>query len=486
MDLILIKREVRLAGKKLHQDLSIKVLEGQVDSDSLSLFNISRTGMFLEGVPDLPTGTPIKLALHFGADEKIIAHTDVRWARPTNLGPFQPRGLGVRISHIAPHELQTFENYLDHAALRLTASDIMAVGDFVVPPTLTIRELDELRRQKYLPAAIVAEPGKAPLGVIAVEWAFSLPGVRNLFDFPVTELMRPTPPVIHPDMDGGALLKELFSDNQFVYVVGENIQQPFGLLTQELLGSVWPMMWKSLIQESLSPLEQGVYRLVHDLRTPLATIHSTHSLFADGTIDANSYLQRGFAAAVDSNCQRLIDLTEDMLQLAKGGRRDSQVELVETLLYPLITDIVQRLHPFADQRGMSFDIVVSQTLTWPTMPRVIIRLLENLIGNSLHNGSAGSRIRIAAEADAKHLELSVADQGEGINAELLSKIEGALSDNQAATPSALSKSNGTHGFGLAIVRQLLAILNGTCQVTANDQGGLTVRIFFPHTPLRSV
>lgn len=472
------KRDVRLAGKRLHPDLSVTVLEGQAAPDSLSLFNVSRGGMFLEGTAGLQEGTPIKLALHFGGAEQVVAHTDVRWIRPASQGPFQPQGLGVRINHIDPTDLDTFENYLEEGALHLTVSDIMAVGNFTVPPTLRIRDLDELRRQKYLPAAIVAEAGGPTLGLIPVDWLFSLPTTQSMLDQPVTDVMIPPPPVLDPELGGSTLLKNLFAGSQLVYLVGNGSSEHYGILTHDIIASVWTMLWKSLVHENTSPMEQGIYRLVHDLRTPLSAIHSTHALLTDGTLDFKSYLQAGFAVAVDSNCRRLMDLTEDMLHLAKNPRKGQGFLPVELLLAPLVADIGTRLQPLASKKSMMLMSTISGHLSWPTSPGMLLRLLENLLGNSVRNAAFGSVVKISAQCDTQHLQINVEDQGEGIPSETLERVRRSLSSVEGPL-GRYPQSHGTHGFGLTIVRQLLNILHGSAQVTANSKGGLTIQLTLP-------
>ena len=433
--------------------------------------------MFLEGAANANEGANVLLALNFGERDRIVATTDVKWVRPSSNGPFQPQGLGVQFIRLDPRDRTLLENYLDEGAIHLTISDIMAVGDFSISPNMRVRELAELRREKYFPAAVVREGNAAPLGLVPVEWLFSFPLSTKIGDMPVTEVMVPAS-FISPEITGTDLVRGMFAARDMNYIVsGSTEQELYGLITHDMIEGLWPVLLRSFLRESTSPIEQSMFRLVHDLRTPLTAIQSTHGLLTEGTVDLKTYLHSGFSTAVEANCSRLLELTEEILHLASGKAPTLTLTQTPVPVRALINEIVERLTPLANRRSMSIVAKVSPALLWPTVPKNLTRLLENLLGNSLRNAAAGAQIIIEAESDNQSLQIVVSDQGAGVPENVLRSMIRTLEEPQDDRANEQVRRDG-HGFGLSIVRQLLEILDGKATVTANAKGGITVKLHF--------
>ena len=472
------KRDFRIAGRRLHPELNVEIISGLPTADETpSLFNISRGGMFLEGAANALEGSNVQLALNFGERDRIVATTDVKWVRPSSNGPFQPQGLGVQFTRLEPKDRTLLESYLEEGAIHLTISDIMAVGDFSISPNMRVKELAELRREKYFPAAVVREGSAAPLGLVPAEWLFSFPLSAKIGDMPVTEVMVPAS-FISPEITGTDLVRGMFAARDMNYIVsGATEQELYGLITHDMIEGLWPVLLRSFLREGTSPIEQSMFRLVHDLRTPLTAIQSTHGLLSEGTVDLKTYLHSGFATAVEANCSRLLELTEEILHLASGKAPTQTLTQNPVPVGALISEIIERLTPLAKRRSMTIVARVSPTLLWPTAPKTLTRLLENLLGNSLRNAASGAQIVIEAESDNQTLQIVVSDQGTGVPEEVVRSMIRALEEPQADRAHEQALRDG-HGFGLTIVRQLLGILGGKAAVTANAKGGITVKLHF--------
>ena len=100
------------------------------------------------------------------------------------------------------------------------------------------------------------------------------------------------------------------------------------------------------------------------------------------------------------------------------------------------------------------------------------QVLDNLIANALDALSAGGHVTVTAAVTTAGAQITVADDGPGMNAE---------DRERAFLRFSTSNPNGT-GLGLAIVHRLVTSNGGTARLTETPGGGLTVILDFPGVP----
>jgi signal transduction histidine kinase len=105
-------------------------------------------------------------------------------------------------------------------------------------------------------------------------------------------------------------------------------------------------------------------------------------------------------------------------------------------------------------------------------PRLLSRVLSNLIGNSIEALRAGGEIRVSAARRNGRIETSVEDDGPGVPAETLTRL---------FDPYFSAKSGGT-GLGLAIAKKIVEEHGGTIGAANRPEGGFRVRFDLPAAP----
>jgi signal transduction histidine kinase len=210
----------------------------------------------------------------------------------------------------------------------------------------------------------------------------------------------------------------------------------------------------------------------HQLRTPLAALRLRLDLLAADTDAATGH---ELAGALEE-LARLSRLVDGLLAVA---RAENVVPVPTTVdVAEVARERVVAWHPVADDRGISLEALVGG----PARPRASVlawlgeghleQVLDNLIANALEALSTGCHVTVTTTATMAGAQVTVADDGPGMNAE---------DRERAFLRFSTSNPNGT-GLGLAIVHRLVTSNGGTARLAETPGGGLTVILDFPGVP----
>ncbi|MEM7592938.1 MAG: ATP-binding protein [Cyanobacteria bacterium P01_A01_bin.83] len=232
----------------------------------------------------------------------------------------------------------------------------------------------------------------------------------------------------------------------------------------------------------------------HELRTPLNGIIGFLKLLLEGMAD-DPEEQREFIEEAYKSSIHLLNLINDILDIAKIEAGKMELELTEIELNELFQDVDNLIHTQAKQKGLNFQIKSPATLTPITLYGNYQRLLQvmlNLIGNGIKFTKEGGII-VSAEVNNKKVEsqgiefpgmvkISVADTGIGVSLEKQNK----LFENFYQVDGSRTKSYGGTGLGLAISQKLVEAMGGTISFYSMGEGlGSTVTFTIPlsHLPV---
>ncbi|MHC9290881.1 sensor histidine kinase [Mycobacterium sp. LTG2003] len=208
----------------------------------------------------------------------------------------------------------------------------------------------------------------------------------------------------------------------------------------------------------------------HELRTPLAAIQGYAELTRQDSANLPPTTEYALAR-IEAEARRMTVLVSDLLLLSRLGE-GQDLETDDVDLSDLIVDVVN-------------DAAVSApTHTWlarlPDDPVSVrgdrVRLhqvVSNLLTNARMHTPPGSTVTITLTVDGEHAELTVADDGPGIDAELLPNLFGRF----VRADKSRSRELGSTGLGLAIVASIVEAHKGSVTVvSAADETVFTVRI----------
>lgn len=232
----------------------------------------------------------------------------------------------------------------------------------------------------------------------------------------------------------------------------------------------------------------------HELRTPLNGIIGFLKLLLEGMAD-NPEEQREFIEEAYKSSIHLLNLINDILDIAKIEAGKMELELTEIELEELLQNVDNLIRTQAEQKSLNLQIKYPATLTPVTLYGNYQRLLQvmlNLVGNGIKFTQEGG-IVISAEVNNKKVEvqgieflgmvkISVADTGIGVSLEKQNK----LFENFYQVDGSRTKSYGGTGLGLAISQKLVEAMGGTISFYSMGDGlGSTVTFTVPlsHLPV---
>ncbi len=230
----------------------------------------------------------------------------------------------------------------------------------------------------------------------------------------------------------------------------------------------------------------------HELRTPLNGIIGFLKLLLEGMAD-NPEEQQEFIEEAYKSSIHLLNLINDILDIAKIEAGKMDLELTEVELDELFHDVDNLIRTQAEQKNLNFKINYPATMTPVTLYGNYQRLLQimlNLVGNGIKFTREGG-IVISAEVNNKKVEsqgielpgmvkISVADTGIGVSLEKQNK----LFENFYQVDGSRTKSYGGTGLGLAISQKLVEAMGGRISFYSMGEGlGSTVTFTVPLTHL---
>lgn len=221
----------------------------------------------------------------------------------------------------------------------------------------------------------------------------------------------------------------------------------------------------------------------HELRTPLNSIIGFSEVLVD--IDTLSSKQQGWARNIQNSGHVLLELINNILDLAKLEAGRMEVQTQEFSINALLNDLGEMIRPLAQKKDIQVSIHVDSDVPMLFQDQGKVRqILTNLLANAVKFTPEGGRIRASASRRADQLLLQVQDTGIGIPEQERSIIfeKFRQAPSMLGVDSLTRKHSGT-GLGLSIVRELCILLGGTVEVESDVGKG---SLFLVTLPVRHV
>jgi signal transduction histidine kinase len=217
----------------------------------------------------------------------------------------------------------------------------------------------------------------------------------------------------------------------------------------------------------------------HELRTPLNSIIGFSEVLAE--INSLSEKQRGYARNIRNSGHVLLDLINDILDLAKLEAGKTEVKPQDFSITSLVEDLGEMIRPLAVKKNIKVQTRVDDDI--PTLHQdqgKVRQILTNLLSNAVKFTPEGGRINTDVSLDGDDVVLRVSDTGVGIaepdRTIIFEKFRQAPST--IGVDSLTRKHSGT-GLGLSIVRELCILLGGTIEVESEIGKGSVFTVVLP-------
>lgn len=187
----------------------------------------------------------------------------------------------------------------------------------------------------------------------------------------------------------------------------------------------------------------------HELRTPVTSLLLATQLLEEEALGPLTEAQRELVLAQKQDLDRLERLMRDLLDVTRLEAGSSPPRLEWTPPATLVAPIVATLRPQADEKGVGLTVHVAAELPMVEAdPRMIGRVLTNLLANALRHTPAGGTVILRARHEGEGVTFEVEDNGEGIPKEYLDKIFRRFVQVPGAT-------GGGAGLGLSIAQNIV-------------------------------
>jgi signal transduction histidine kinase len=231
------------------------------------------------------------------------------------------------------------------------------------------------------------------------------------------------------------------------------------------------------VHRELEAYREALAMVVHDLRTPLATVAFAADLLLEGAVppdQASRYLHIIHRSASDT-----VDLVNDLMELARweGGARPLRLEPLPVEV--LIDDVLESRRLLAGRKQVRLRAhVPAGTAPVHADRRALVRALGNLLDNAIAASPQRERVDVTADRQGDAVVVSVSNIGPAIPAETASRLFEPFSRAEDSTGDGL-------GLGLAIARRIVEAHGGRIRVISSDGAPTTFAFTVPLTDTES-
>lgn len=214
----------------------------------------------------------------------------------------------------------------------------------------------------------------------------------------------------------------------------------------------------------------------HEVRTPLNAILGFAQLLHEKP-GADLEKSRRYAQNIIASGRSLLNLINDLLDLAKAEAGKMELHIEKTSLGPLCESIAEFFAPMSIEKEQEVVIAVDPEIPMLiTDPGKLRQILSNLFSNAVKYTPVRGHIRLSAvRLDEKNIRISLADDGPGIAKDNHQTI---FEKFRQVDGSITRPGQGT-GLGLAISRELTSLLSGTIWVESELGRGATFFVDLP-------
>lgn len=271
----------------------------------------------------------------------------------------------------------------------------------------------------------------------------------------------------------------IFQQNSTSQLIGK--QLPFYLVIWITAFLVVLILSYILLRKTFEPTKKAlksqknfITSASHELKSPLAVI-SANAEAIEGSVNVSEKTLRHIHT-IDSECQRMSHLIQDMLVLASSDAKTWSLNKNEINVDTLLITLYENYAPLCMQKGLSLNLDLLD-ISYPTLNtdgERLSQILGILLDNAIHYSYSDSNIQLQTSMSKNHITFYVIDHGKGISEDDKPYIFDRF---YCADKSRTEKEH--FGLGLSIAEELTRMLGGKIGLEDTAGGGCTFYISFP-------
>lgn len=224
------------------------------------------------------------------------------------------------------------------------------------------------------------------------------------------------------------------------------------------------------LSEAFEIQRQFTANAAHELRTPLALMQVQLDLYNSASHpgnDADTLQAIKMVTEQNDKLNRMVKTLLDMSELQTVGRDD------KIILDAIVEEVLADLEPLAVEKNIKL-IGKCEDATMIGSDILIYRLVYNLVENAIKYNHPLGQVTVTAYQRNKHVYLSVEDTGSGIPKELRERVFEPF----FRVDKSRSRELGGVGLGLAFVREIVRVHDGSICIKSGKTGGTIFEVTF--------
>lgn len=224
------------------------------------------------------------------------------------------------------------------------------------------------------------------------------------------------------------------------------------------------------LSEAFEIQRQFTANAAHELRTPLALMQVQLDLYNSASHpgnDADTLQTIKMVTVQNDKLNRMVKTLLDMSELQTVGRDD------KIILDAIVEEVLADLEPLAVEKNIKL-IGKCEDATMIGSDILIYRLVYNLVENAIKYNHPLGQVTVTAYQRNKHVYLSVEDTGSGIPKELRERVFEPF----FRVDKSRSRELGGVGLGLAFVREIVRVHDGSICIKSGKTGGTIFEVTF--------
>ena len=212
-------------------------------------------------------------------------------------------------------------------------------------------------------------------------------------------------------------------------------------------------------QQERRDLDQAISNIAHDIRTPL-TIASGYTQQALKQVKAQELPDVQSLEKVHQQLKQVSGRLEALLDYRRVLEHEVKPSFARVDVHQLLLETALTYYEAFQRAGLRVDLDLAPGPIWlETDPELLVRVLQNLLGNLLKHGKGQGRISLSLQADQLQI---------GLDNQMAQPIQQVRYLTKRFYSENLSEVESSSGLGLYISQQVIQLLGGQLTLSSQD------------------
>jgi two-component system sensor histidine kinase/response regulator len=228
--------------------------------------------------------------------------------------------------------------------------------------------------------------------------------------------------------------------------------------------------------KELNATKDKIFSIIaHDLKSPFNNIIVLSELLIQNIIDFELEESKKYIRLLNSSAENTLILLTNLLNWAQSQTGQLSFNPEKILFSDITQEIIILNKPLAKTKNISLDYLATDKMEVYADENMLRTVLRNLISNAIKFTNIGGHISVFAVLKQDHLEITISDDGIGINAEKCN----VLFDITSKTTTLGTANENGHGLGLVLCKEFVNNNAGQIWVESKEGKGSDFKFTLP-------